>query len=120
MSEDRSDPIDNANLENGTIVPWSCPECSGTLWENRFGPLVQFRCRVGHAYSAESFLTEHSSTIERSLWAVIRLLEERAAVEERLAKHAAQFEQPDAERKFAEEARAHRRRAEIVRQAFDS
>ena len=33
----------------GTPTAFSCPECSGTLWELEDGQLLRYRCRVGHA-----------------------------------------------------------------------
>src|SRR5204862_242776 len=32
---------------------FSCPECNGALWELNEG-VLQYRCHVGHAYSAQS------------------------------------------------------------------
>jgi two-component system, chemotaxis family, protein-glutamate methylesterase/glutaminase len=116
-----NDPLTSTGQElEGPIVPWSCPECSGTLWETASEPTVQFRCRVRHAYSEESFLKEHLATIERTLWAAIRLLEERAAAQEYLAEHASKGEgltQATALRKEAEESRS---RAKEVRRVIEN
>ena len=38
----------------------TCPECSGALWEVKQGDLIQYRCRVGHAYSLDSMLAEQA------------------------------------------------------------
>ena len=74
MKGGSKDPLMNPGQEpTGAIVPWACPECSGTLWKTVSDPVAQFRCRVGHAYSEESFLNEQCATIERTLWAAIRL-----------------------------------------------
>jgi hypothetical protein len=39
------------------------------------GELTRFRCRVGHAYSADSLLAEQSSGLETALWTAFRALE---------------------------------------------
>lgn len=72
----------------GPASGWTCPECSGALWEFRENESVHYRCRVGHAYTAESMLTAQNDSVERALWAALRALEERAALVRRLAEHA--------------------------------
>jgi two-component system, chemotaxis family, protein-glutamate methylesterase/glutaminase len=44
----------------GTPSGFSCPDCNGVLWEIQDGQLQRFRCRVGHAWSPESLLTQQS------------------------------------------------------------
>lgn len=38
------------------LVDLTCPECRGPVWEERQGRIVEYRCRVGHAYSPLAFL----------------------------------------------------------------
>ena len=66
---------------------FSCPECNGALWELETGGL-QYRCHVGHGYSAASLKQEQNGTIETSLWSAVRALKESAALDERLAERA--------------------------------
>src|SRR5262249_4358801 len=63
----------------------TCPECGGATYEQRDGDVVTFRCRVGHQYGSDTFVVEQSRTVESSLWAALRLLEERAVLMRRLA-----------------------------------
>jgi len=72
----------------GTPSTMTCPECHGTLWETREGALVHFRCRVGHAYTAESLLAHQADQLEAALWTALRSLEEHAALSRRLAARA--------------------------------
>ena len=69
----------------GNPSVFACPECHGVLWEIKEGDLVQFRCRVGHSYGTESLAIELSETSEAALWAAMRALEEKAAMQRRIA-----------------------------------
>ena len=69
----------------GTPSVFACPECHGVLWELRDGDLVRFRCRVGHSYGPESLASELSGASEAALWAAMRALEEKAAMQRRIA-----------------------------------
>jgi two-component system chemotaxis response regulator CheB len=69
----------------GTPSVFACPECHGVLWELKDEKMVRFRCRVGHSYGTESLGTELSMASEAALWAAVRALEEKAALQRRLA-----------------------------------
>ena len=82
------DPSVGINEQVGLPSEFTCPECSGGLWEINEGPLVRYRCRVGHAYSTDSLVAAYGSSVEAALWAALRSLEENAAFATRLAKRA--------------------------------
>jgi two-component system chemotaxis response regulator CheB len=71
---------------DGQPTELSCPECGGPLWERSEGPLVRFACRVGHVFSPESLIEQHSKELERALWSAQRNLEERADLYRRMAR----------------------------------
>jgi two-component system chemotaxis response regulator CheB len=77
----------------------TCPECGGAIYQEDDGHVVSFRCRIGHQYGADTFVVEQSKTAENSLWAALRLLEERAVLMRRLAERYEQ--QPRTARRFA-------------------
>lgn len=86
---------EDANLETaypeegeGTPSVFACPECHGVLWELKDHDLLRFRCRVGHSYTMDSLAKEFSETTEAALWAAMRALEEKAAMNRRLAESA--------------------------------
>src|SRR3712207_7624956 len=54
------------------------PICKGVLYEQEDDRLIRFRCRVGHALSAESVLAEQSEAVEDALWMALNTLEESA------------------------------------------
>ncbi len=67
------------------LVDLTCPECRGPIWEERQGRIVEFRCRLGHAYSPLAFLKDYQDTLERTLWSTAVALEEAANISEKLA-----------------------------------
>jgi two-component system chemotaxis response regulator CheB len=58
---------------------FSCPECHGALWEIADANMLRFRCRVGHAFTAQAMLAAHNDEIDRLLWILLRSHEERGA-----------------------------------------
>jgi two-component system chemotaxis response regulator CheB len=87
MDGDEEELVDR-QTQPGTPSTMTCPECHGSLWETREGALVHFRCRVGHAYTAESLLAHQADQLEAALWTALRSLEEHAALSRRLAARA--------------------------------
>ena len=94
---------------------FSCPDCNGVLWEIQDGGLVRFRCRVGHAWSPESLLTQQSEALEAALWIALRSLEERAALSERLAEPARRRGHTITATRFQEQAQEAQQAARLVR-----
>jgi two-component system chemotaxis response regulator CheB len=74
------DHSSNRAEELGTLVPLTCPDCGGPLWEFLQNKLPRYRCRVGHAFTAESLLAGQSEVTEYALWAAVRTMEERARI----------------------------------------
>jgi two-component system chemotaxis response regulator CheB len=79
------DPTATA-LVGGPPSGLTCPECGGTLWESRTGEPARFTCHVGHAYSAKSLVEAQGQSLESSLWAALRALEERSDLLRRLGR----------------------------------
>jgi two-component system, chemotaxis family, protein-glutamate methylesterase/glutaminase len=73
---------------SGTPSVFTCPDCNGTLWEVEDGNISRYTCRVGHAYSQEALDDAQAESVERSLWAGLRALEERVALADRMAARA--------------------------------
>jgi two-component system chemotaxis response regulator CheB len=69
----------------GKVSPFTCPECHGALWEIRDGPMLRFRCHVGHAYTADAVLAGQGDEIDRMLGTLQRAHQERAALARRMA-----------------------------------
>jgi two-component system chemotaxis response regulator CheB len=67
-------------MKLGAPSVFTCPECHGTLLKMRDGKPPRFRCHTGHAYTMAALEASMSETIEASLWAAIRALEEYAMI----------------------------------------
>jgi two-component system chemotaxis response regulator CheB len=102
----------------GELSAFTCPECSGALWELRDGDLLRFRCHVGHAFSAESLMAEQSEELENALWAALRSLEENAAHSRRLAARASERNHTISVTQFEENARQVEQHAAVIRQVI--
>jgi two-component system chemotaxis response regulator CheB len=62
---------------------FSCPDCAGTLVELD-AERKRFRCRVGHAWTADALLDAQAGTLERALWTALRTLEEKVSLARKL------------------------------------
>lgn len=106
-----SEPVDKSlDQDEGSVTDvrklgspsvFTCPDCNGTLWELQDGELLRYRCRVGHAYSAESMIEAESESVERALWSAVRTLEESAQLSRRIAQKTGLLRE-DLNRKAAE------------------
>lgn len=81
---------EDANLDKiGKPSGFTCPDCEGVMWEIKEGNLLRFRCRVGHAYTADSLHVALSDSVEDALWAAMRSLEEKSSLLRRIASRSA-------------------------------
>jgi two-component system chemotaxis response regulator CheB len=99
----------------GRMAVVTCPECHGALWETDEESILRFRCRVGHAYSAESMLSAQTDGVDRALWVALRSLEERAALTRRMADRARRRQQGWVARAFDQRAQDAADHASVVR-----
>jgi two-component system chemotaxis response regulator CheB len=83
---------EGTSLLTSDIIPdapsaLSCPECGGPLWLH--GPTHNhFRCLVGHAYQIGSLRDAMDDQLDRTLWAAIRLFEQRANIAQMMSDEA--------------------------------
>ena len=118
MATGNNEEASEANLEEippkekrGDPSAFACPECHGVLWELEEGGLLRFRCRVGHAYTADALQLAMSDATEDAIWAAMRALEEKAALLRRLATRSAEWLRPQ----YSDEAAGFEKHAETLR-----
>jgi two-component system chemotaxis response regulator CheB len=69
----------------GYPSPFACPDCGGVLWEIEQNGFLRFRCRAGHAFTAQHLGMEQRQAVETALWEALRALEESASLYRRMA-----------------------------------
>ena len=69
----------------GKPATFACPACGGSLWEAQDDSMLRFRCRVGHAFGADSLLQSQTDRMDEALWTALRALEERRSLALRIA-----------------------------------
>jgi two-component system chemotaxis response regulator CheB len=103
----------------GTPSGLGCPDCHGVLFEIRDRGVSHFRCRVGHAWSGESLAMEQSEALESELWTAHRVLQDRAALFEKLAASAENRGQLHTAQRYSDELEQGRRAAEVLRELLN-
>jgi len=58
----------------------TCPECGGAMREENVGSLVRFRCPIGHVMTTDVLAITQLERLKENLSAVLRGLNERAAL----------------------------------------
>ncbi len=108
--------VENESDRPGKPSTFACPDCGGILWELEERNLLRFRCRTGHAYSAETLLATQSDAIEDALWIALRALEEKASLSHRMASRMEARNQTLAAQRLKEEAHSALKRSAIIRE----
>jgi two-component system chemotaxis response regulator CheB len=66
----------------GSPSGYTCPDCNGGLIDVSEG---NYRCHVGHAWTADALLEARDSEVDGALWVAMRSLQEKAKLSRRLA-----------------------------------
>ncbi|MFN2582389.1 MAG: chemotaxis protein CheB [Candidatus Dormibacteria bacterium] len=97
---------------------YSCPDCSGVLWEVDDGDQIELVCRIRHRYNLESLVEAKTSALEGALWAGVRALEEHGSLMQRLAeRHGSEEATRD---RFVERGSDAERQARMLRDLIQS
>lgn len=68
--------------ELGDPSGYTCPDCNGSLVSVG---VHQYRCHVGHAWTADALLAARDDEIEGALWVALRSLQEKAKLARKMA-----------------------------------
>jgi len=68
----------------GRYAGLTCPDCQGALVALEPGE-SRFRCRVGHAWTADALLATADDRLQTALWTALRTLEEKARLAAQMA-----------------------------------
>ncbi|QLY32006.1 chemotaxis protein CheB [Nocardia huaxiensis] len=92
----------------------SCPDCNGVLYALPDTP-QRYRCRVGHAWTAQALLAEQSVEVERALWTALRALQEKQQLAERMCADAQRHGDQRLAARYSEQRHEHAHAAEVLR-----
>lgn len=84
----------------------------------RTGDLLRFRCHTGHAYTAEALVAHTADSLEASLWAVVRAMEENGLLLRRIAEQQPALGQRAAAQQLLDQARVLTQQTETIRQVL--
>ncbi len=105
-------------LEHGDQSPLACPECHGALTQFEEGRLVRFRCHTGHAHTAESLLASVRDNVEKSMWEVMRGMEESRILLDRMAEQMQAVGNHEDARRYRERGKDIQEQAVLIQQAI--
>lgn len=98
----------------GPPSPYGCPDCHGVL-NTVPDRILRFRCRTGHAWTAESLVAQQDADVEEALWTALRVLEERGEMSRKLAEQADEGRRQWSSEHFRRRAEEASRSADLLR-----
>jgi two-component system chemotaxis response regulator CheB len=110
----RDNAFEMGIMEMGELTPFTCPECHGALVRLVEGSLIRFRCHTGHAFTASSLLANLTKSIEETLWAGMRGLEEATMLLNGIADHFEKLQNHEASALFIKKAKSTTDQAQII------
>ena len=100
-------------------VALTCPDCGGALRRAELGTLTQFRCHIGHVYTAEVMAAAQFAALEWTLAAALRSLSERGELCRQMADNARSAGHADAAARWETAMREARERSGVLRQLLE-
>jgi two-component system chemotaxis response regulator CheB len=116
----QEDPLHAGVLDIGEPSSFACPECHGVLLQMEEGSRIRFRCHTGHAYSAESLLSEIREQVEVQVWNAIRAMQEGHILMRAMAAHVDEANEPKDSATLRERSEELKRQADTLRQMVTS
>ena len=110
-----SSPVAKMEERFGAASSLTCPDCGGALWEVEEGRVVRYQCHTGHQYAPDALDAEQRDAVDSALWSAVRVLEEHAALKNRMAKRAGDQGLETVSNGFADGAREAHAHAQKIR-----
>ncbi|NGM46394.1 chemotaxis protein CheB [Rhodobacter sp. SGA-6-6] len=104
-----------ARLSKPTAL--TCPDCGGVLSEMLGDKSVRFRCQVGHAYDGKTLMTRQEHEVDEAMRVALRIIEERAALVERMGRDASTTGRAGMAETYETRAAEYRSYADVLRTA---
>lgn len=105
-------------IELGSLSPYTCPDCHGSLIQIIEGNITRFRCHTGHAFTLDALLSAITQSCETTLWNAVRVLQEAEMLTGHLSKHLDELGDDDAALAYLQRKVQVMRQADLVRQAL--
>ena len=90
----------------GTRMTYTCPECSGSIWQIEKEHPLRFRCHIGHSFTANVFLSEQTQNLENALWLAVRVMEEKVTFSRQMAAQMENYNLSSAVEKYINHAKS--------------
>jgi two-component system chemotaxis response regulator CheB len=101
-------------------VAITCPDCGGALRRTELGTLSQFRCHIGHTYTAEVMAAAQFVAMEETLGAAMRSLSERSELCRQMAEKSRAAKKPLAGAQWDAAMCEAKERADVLRQLLQT
>ena len=108
-----------AGYKHDQPVALTCPDCGGALRRTELGTLTQFRCHIGHVYTAVMAEAQFAS-LEWTLAAALRSLSERGELCRQMADNARSAGNADAAARWETAVREAEERSGVLRQLLET
>ncbi len=108
-----------AGYKHDQPVALTCPDCGGALRRAELGTLTQFRCHIGHVYTAEVMAAAQFAALEWTLAAALRSLSERGELCGQMADKAWSAGDAGAAARWETAVREARERSSVLRQLLE-
>lgn len=112
----KDESVEEHEHKDGKPAIYTCPECSGTMWEKQQGGTMHYECRVGHTYSQLGMEEAKRDALEQAMWVALRTLEESASLARRMSERARQRNHVMVARRWEELAKTRTKDAGVLRE----
>ncbi|MES2890200.1 MAG: chemotaxis protein CheB [Pseudomonadota bacterium] len=78
--------MEHLHALGATPSTFVCPDCHGDLWEIGHSRPPRYRCHTGHAFTLRTLQHALSTATDDAVWNALRALQEKALVQQRMAR----------------------------------